>query len=143
MPEQPAGRLSAGETGTETETDVSPQCLAAVADPRVDPLFTSRALEPRVGLPRYFIYRLAFPSPGLGVMPSSKPTPAVAQPGPGYRCQLLLFEKPRSLSLLGLSRSVPSLDPRSIRLAITDHYASSLHFITGPAGPSRLDVCGA
>lgn len=53
MPEQPAGRLSAGETGTETETDVSPQCLAAVADPGVDPLFTSRALQPRCGSPAY------------------------------------------------------------------------------------------
>lgn len=46
MPEQPAGRLSAGETGTETETDVSPQCLAAVADPGVVPLFPSRPSQP-------------------------------------------------------------------------------------------------
>lgn len=60
MPEQPAGRLSAGETGTETEIDVSPQCLAAVADPEVDPLFTSRALQPRCGLPRYRFTVLPF-----------------------------------------------------------------------------------
>ena len=46
VPEQPAGRLSAGETGTETETDVSPQCLAAVADPGVVPLFPSRPSQP-------------------------------------------------------------------------------------------------
>lgn len=81
MPEQPAGRLSAGETGTETETDVSPQCLAAVADPGVVPLFPSRPSQPTLWVAPPSIYRLAFPSPGLGVMPSSKPTPAVALPG--------------------------------------------------------------
>lgn len=135
-----AGRpANAGETATEAETSITLTFLRKPWRWPAVPLFASRPLQPRCELPRYSYYsnyRDAFPRPGLGVMPSSQSTPAVAQPGLDTAANRL--RRLRGLSLLGLARNVPSLDPRRIRLAVADHHASSLHLITGPTGPSAL-----
>lgn len=77
-----AGRpANAGETATEAETSRTLTFLRNAWRWPAVPLFASRPLQPRCGFPRYSNYRYAFPRPGLGVMPSSQSTPAVAQPG--------------------------------------------------------------
>lgn len=131
---RPAQCAVSGETAN---ADVSPQCLAAVPDPGV------LAQRSHSSLPVLFSRCQRFPAIPLPCCLSESWIGSHAHLAidsccraarPGYRCQP--FEKPRSLSLLGLARGVPSLDPRSIRLAIADHYASSLHLTTGPTGPS-------
>lgn len=109
-----------------------PWSIAAAVPP-----FPSRLLQPPVGhfkASPLFHYRLAFPSPGLGVMPSSQSTPVVAQPGLDTAASHL-----RSFAVLvswALQETCHRSTPRGIRLAIAGHHASSLHLVMGPTDPS-------
>jgi hypothetical protein len=104
------------------------KCLACCG-----PLFPSRASQPTPWQAERFpaiYYRFAFPSPGLGVMPSSQPIPRVAH-SPTRAWMQLPADLRRTGRRLGvfdfwdLPETCHRFTPRRIRLAMAGPCASS------------------